>query len=496
MKTVLHLTPAGSQLWRKGPAGWQAHDGASSGPVWVLTDLAEEGFADLQVPRIFGRDRQAFVARQLASRFPDTPYRTVLPAARGGSLMDRIAPPRLGLLGLDAAQRVDAALATLTSPLTGVWTTSMLLAGIGCRKGLPPELFVVLPAPEALRIVVIKNREPVLSRLVAGVTKPADQVAEIVRTLRHLENTRVLERGTHRHGVLILGGADDMAAQLAQDHLELLPWPPPWATSAPPDWRFALFDLAVTTPPGQLAPLSRRVEHVASQWRRAAYGAAALCAALSVWAAFDNVRNILASESARAQAQTEVQRLASAQNEAEQKMVGFGVGAEAVRRAVTLEREELTSAPPLKASLLQLARAIAPHEAARLGQLSWRLLPAGRAPCVGGAPGAAAAAEAAPTGEPTAPTRRLELSFDLTPPQDQAATARAQMVASVSAALAKGDGVSLHRDPARELPQATLSGGASSSDRDKPLSWCLSLPAASVATPGAPTLTSPSGKPP
>lgn len=494
MKTVLHLTPAGSQLWRKGPAGWQAHDDASSGPVWVLTDLAEEGFAELQVPRIFGRDRQAFVARQLASRFPDTPYRSVLPPVHGGSLMDRIAPPRLGLLGLDAAQRVDAALATLASPLTGVWTTSMLLADIGCRKGLPPELFVVLPAPEALRIVVIKNREPVLSRLVAGVTKPADQVAEIVRTLRHLENTRVLERGTHRHGVLMLGGADDMAARLAQDHLELLPWPPPWANSAPPDWRFALFDLAVTSPPGQLAPLSRRVEYVASQWRRAAYGAAALCAGLSIWAAFDNVRSILASESARVQAQAEVQRLTSAMNEAEQKMAGFGVGAEVVRRAVALEREELASAPPLKASLLQLARAIAPHEAVRLGQLNWRLLPAGRAACAGGASGVAAATE--PAAQTTAPARRLEVSFDLTPPQEQAATARAQMVASVSAALAKGEGVSLHRDPARELPQATLSGGASSSDRDKPLSWCLSLPAASVAAPGAATLASPSGKPP
>jgi hypothetical protein len=187
-------------------------------------------------------------------------------------------------------------------------------------------------------------------------------------------------------------------------------------------------------------------------------------------------------------------------NEAEQKMAGFGVGAEVVRRAVALEREELASAPQLKASLLQLARAIAPHEAVRLGQLNWRLLPAGRAACAGGASGVAAATEAAPTSEPvaqtTAPARRLEVSFDLTPPQEQAATARAQMVASVSAALAKGEGVSLHRDPARELPQATLSGGASSSDRDKPLSWCLSLPAASVAAPGAATLASPSGKPP
>jgi hypothetical protein len=306
----------------------------------------------------------------------------------------------------------------------------------------------------------------------------------------------VLERGTQRHGVLMLGGADDMAARLAQDHLELLPWPSPWAKSAPSDWRFALFDLAVTSPPGQLAPLSRRVEYVASQWRRAAYGAAALCAGLSIWAAFDNVRSILAAEDARAQAQAEVQRLTSAMNEAEQKMAGFGVGAEVVRRAVALEREELVSAPPLKASLLQLARAVAPHEAVRLGQLNWRLVPAGQGVCAGGVSGSAAAAEPAPTSEPAAPARRLEVSFDLTPSQEQAATARAQMVASVSAALAKGEGVSLHRDPARELPQAALSGGASSSDRDKTLSWCLSLPAASVAAPGTPTLASPSGKPP
>ena len=79
MKTVLHLTPGGSQYWLKGRDGWQPHDGPPSGPVWVVTDLAEEGFAEIQIPRIFGRDRQNYVSRQVASRFPDTPYRTTLP---------------------------------------------------------------------------------------------------------------------------------------------------------------------------------------------------------------------------------------------------------------------------------------------------------------------------------------------------------------------------------------------------------------------------------
>ncbi|MDP2369747.1 hypothetical protein [Rhodoferax sp.] len=488
MKTVLHLTPSGSQFWRQSREGWQPHDGPSSGPVWVVTDLAEEGFAEIQIPRIFGRDRQAFVARQVANRFPDTAYRTGLPVRHVGGLMDRIAPPRQSLLGLDAAQRIDAALATLASPLAGVWTTSMLLAQIGCKATLPPELFVALPGPDALRIVVIKNREPVLTRLIAGVTLADDQAAEIVRTLRHLENTRVLARGTHRHGVLMLGGDDAMAARLAPDQLELLALPPPWSVSQPDDWRFALFDLAIKSPPGQLAPLARRAEFVASQWRQLAYGASVLVVGLSVWVASDNLRAIAASEAGRTQAQADLQGLTVQLTEAEQRMKGFGVAADVVHRAVTLDREEILSAPALAGPLHQLGAIVGRHEAVRLGQLSWRLLPPGRPACAGGAPNPTGAAEpTAADGAAVVPARRVELSFDITPPEAQRATTRAQMVSSLSSALGKLDGVSLVRDPAKEMPQAALSGGASNTDVDKPLSWCLSLPGVlAPATPSPP----------
>lgn len=475
MKTVLHLTPSGSQVWLKGRDGWRSHDGPPSGPVWVVTDLAEEAFAEIQIPRIFGRDRQNFITRQVAARFPDTAYRTTLPVKPGGGLMDRIAPPRQTLLGLDAAPRINLALDALSTPLAGVWSTSMLLATIACRKPLPAELFVVLPGPDALRVVVIKNRLPVLSRLIAGVTEPADQVAEITRTLRHLENTRVLDRSVHRHGVLVLGDAQGMATALAAEHLDLLTPPPPWANQPPGDWRFALFDLALKSPIGQLAPLSRRTQYVAAQLRQAAYLGAALSLGGALWAAGDNLRYIVAGQASRSQMQASAQALAVQMGEADQKMVGFGVAAETVRSAVALDREEISSAPSLSLQMQQIGSVIGQHETVRLGSFAWTVLPPGRPACsasAAGTPEAPAGAEA------VAQQRLVEISFDITLPEDLREKARAQTVTSVSTLLAKIDGASLIRDPAKGLDKAALSGGGTRFGTDKALSWCLTLPGA------------------
>lgn len=479
MKTVLHLTSAGAQYWRKSHDGWQAHEGPPAGPVWVITDLPEETFAEIQIPRIFGRDRQNFVARQITNRFPDTPYRITLPVRPSGGLMDRIAPPRQTLLGLDAAPRINAALDALSVPLAGVWSTSMLLASIGCKRSLPPELFVVLPGLDALRIVVIKNRLPVLSRLIAGVTQPSDQVAEITRTLRHLENTRVLDRGVHRHCVLLLGDTQGAAALLAQEHLDLLPPPPPWVKQPPSDWRFALFDLALRAPVGQLAPLSRRTQFVAAQVRQAAYLAAALCLGAALWAANGSVRYILAGHSSRLHMQANAQALATQMGEVDHKLVQFGVTAQTVRSAVALDREEVSSAPSLSTQLQQLGVVIGQHEAVRLGQLSWSVLPPGRPACSG-----TSGAAAAPDASAGTPLKRLvEISFDVTLPDGLREKARAQTVASLSALLAKLDGATLVRDPAKGMDKAALSGGGGRAGTDKAMSWCMTLP----GTPMAPT---------
>lgn len=488
MKTVLHLASSGSQFWRKSRDGWQAHDGPPTGPLWVVTDLAEESFAEIQIPRIFGRDRQGFIARQLASRFPDTPYRTMLPARPGGGFMDRMAPPRQTMLGLDAAQRVTTALDALSTPIAGVWTTSMLLASIGCKATLPPELFVVLPGPDALRIVFIKNHAPVLSRLIPGVTQAQDQAAEITRTLRHLENIRALDRRTHRRGVLVLGDPQGMEALLAQDRLDLLPPPPPWTTSPPTDWRFALFDLALTSPVGQLAPLSRRTEFVAARLRQPTYAGAALCLGLALWAAGDNLRDIGASYSSRNEIQGRIQRLATQVNEDEQKMARYGVSAELVRRAVALDQEEIISAPSLPAQMHRLGQVIGRHEAARLGQFEWRIVPPGQPSCTGGgAPTPSGAPAGSVVAEASVPKRVVEISFQSVLPEDQREKARAQSVASMSSMLTKVEGATLIRDPAKELVHAALHGGGARTQNEKTLSWCLTLPGA----PGTPPAIKP-----
>lgn len=490
MKNVLYLATSGTQLWRKRRAGWQAYDGHPDGPVWVVTDLAEESFDEIQIPRIFGRDRQGFIARQLASHFPDTPFCAALPNYPGGSFMDRIAPPRQSLLGLDAASKVNAALDALAAPLAGVWTTSMLLTQIGSKKALPSDLFVVLPTVDALRIVFIKKRVPVLSRLIPGVTQASDQAAEITRTLRHLENTRVLDRNMKRHAVLLLGKAQGMTHLLAKDHLELIDAPAPWSTKPPTDWRFVLFDLALTLPAGQLASLSRRAGFVAARLRAPAYGVAAVSLGLALWASGANLGEIMATQSSQNEIQRHMQYLARQASAVEQEMAGFGVPADLVHRAVALDQEEIAAAPSLPAQMQQLGQIMGQQPALRLSQFEWRMVPSGEAPCNRGAP-SSTGTPAAPPAEGTAPKRQVEISFDITLPQEQPAKARAQTVASLSAKLAKLEGVALILDPAKDLPQATLSGGSASPATEKPMSWCLTLPSQAVS----PAATPPNSKP-
>jgi hypothetical protein len=344
---------------------------------------------------------------------------------------------------------------------------------------------VVLPTAHALRIVFIKNRVPVLSRLIPGITQASEQVTEIVRTLRHLENTHVLERSGRKHGVLMLGDTQDLAALLAAHQLQLLDPPSPWTNTAPADWRFVLFDLVLTSPAGQLASLSRRASFVAARVRQPAYALAAVSLGLALWASVGNLREIVASHSTRIQIEGRTEQLTEQLNEVEQKMAGFGVPPELVRQAAALDREELASAPSLAAHMQQLGQVIGQRPEMRVGQFDWRILQPGQAACARGAPTPAANPEV-PVAEAAAPKRQVEISFDITLPQDQPARARAQSVASLSTLLAKLQGVTLIRDPAKTMLQATLSGGGARPEAEQALSWCLSLPGqpATRRTPG------------
>ncbi len=477
MKLLLHITQAGAQLWRKSRDGWQPQQGDARGPVWVLSDLAEEGFSEIQVPRLFGRDRQNFLDRQLASRFPDTPYRGLLPTPSGGGLMQRIAPPRQTAQGLDAPKRLDAALAESTGPLAGVWLTSWLLVTIGSRKGMPAELFVALPRPDGLRLVVLKDRVPVLSRWIPGVPEPRLLASEIVRTLRHLENTRVLDRSAKPRSVMVLGDSTGTGELLASDNVYLLPPPAPWSSVAPGEWHFALFDLVAASPVGQVAPLAQRTDFVASRLSRIAYGAAMASLALAVWLGVQHATEILAMQSSRQQLQSRVQSQQSKMDIVDLGFGKFGVSADLVREADALNQNELQAIRSFADDLTQLAPIVTRFGAVRLQQYSWRLLAPGQVACAGDMP---VATEPTPP-EGTQPQRLVEVKLTATLPEDQRETARASVIAALSTQLGQLQGVNLVTDPDQAQKKAEIRGGDVTSNPAEAPAWCLTLPARASA---------------
>ena len=479
MKTVLHISAADAQYWRRNAQGWQLCEDAGSGALWVVTNLPEEGFFEIQVPVLFGRDRKNYVQRQLDSRFPDTPYRTVLTPAGSGSVMNRLAPPLQTIFGVDAAPRLSALIEGAGgAPIAGVWATSMLLARLGGHKALPSELFVALPDAGALRIVYLKNRIPVFSRLIPGVTEAANMADEITRTVRHLENTHVLERSATLRDVLFLHNESDIDPWLMQERLSRVPAPPPWRSATTADWRFAVFDMAVSSPAGQLAPLAQRTRFVANKLRPPIYAAAGLCVVLGAWATAGNLSDVANGYTSLAQAGRSTDQLNVQISDVEQKVAGFGVSSEVVQSVVALDQGEIASAPSLADHMIQLSGIVSAVEPVRLSQLGWRMLDTGVEGCNRSAATTAVANAAEAGTAAVIPERRVEINFEVDWPASQSDRARAQDITKLSAMVSRMDGVHLLIDPTQALARGKLTGGGAMAEKSSldAQSWCLTLP--------------------
>ena len=449
------------------------HDGPASGPVWILTNLPAEGIAEIQMPRIFGRDRAAFVDRQLASHFPDTHYRVALSTRKGSSIMDHLAPPRLTALGVDAQVQLDTELASLAQPLAGVWATSMLLAQIGGAKSMASETFVVLPDAQALRIVVVKDGASVMTRVIPDSVGPSAQAGEIIRTLRHLENVRVFQRTQQPRAVLVLGNADGMAQ---------LPVPRRWQVCQEQSLGLQqLFDLACRSPAGQLAPPRLRARFVADRLRKVSYVAAAASLAAGLWMSADNAKTALADRSAQLLVQNRIQ---AAQGQVEQLEAGLsrvGVSPALVLAATALDRDEIGAVRPMTADMQRIGEIVGRQPALRLARLSWAMTEPGRPVCAGeNAPPESAAVTPPAAGETAPPARMVEIQFEAVLPDRQKETERARLTGALSAELAQMQGATLVRNPVEEMAQAVLSGGDRLAN-DSRRSWCVALPASGTA---------------
>lgn len=478
MACVLHISATSSQWWGKRSIVWVPLPEPDKGPVWVLTDLAEESFVEITVPRLFGNDRRNFVERQLANRFPESRFRVSMPAQRGGGLMDRLAPPVEILAAIEPADRVNDALKGLAAPLVGVWSTSMLLAQVGCQKSMPPNLLIVLCQPSGMRILFIKDRTPVLTRLVAAADGATEQSMEILRTMRHLENTRMIERGRQRFSAMLLGSADGLAPILARDRLDALDAAELRKAKLGENWQQALLDMACKSPAGQLAPMLLRESFLAMRLGTVARVLAALCVVLAIAVAAGNVRVIARDHNERNRLEATIGELDNKVVEVDAAIQSFGVAPDLLRRALAVDTEEVTNAPDMPSDLVDLSRTISRVPGARAKSVKWRVMEPGEAACPLAASEAGTAVTEAPEGAEPSPSQGLmvELKLEVTLAPDIGPRTRQQQASEITQKLTKMPGVHIYQDPVRALREGDLSAGASEVDAARELVWCASLP--------------------
>lgn len=481
MKQVLHLGATGDQVWRHDGKGWQAVDAAAaSDSLWVLADLPEESFSEVRVPRLFGRDRAAFIARQLSSAFPETPYRSFLTPPQDeafGSLL----PTRQILFGINAAERLDQAIAASTAPVAGVWPVSLLLARLCRHKDLPRNLVVALPGAGSLRIVYLRNGMPLLTRL-TGTPEAADaQVEQVVRTLGYLEKNQTLPQPRQGHPVLFLGGGG--AVREALYAAGLSPVESPVRRGRPAVSLHALFDLVVGSPEGQLAPLPRRTRHLGRALDRQSRTAALAVAATGVLALGSSGIAVVAEMKERQPLQAQIARLEALAATLDHEIARYKAPPELVRRVIELDEKQIATVPPFADHLRLVAAALSGDASQRLRQLQWRLLQPGELPCGIASDAANPDAEAEAQADPATQTRRVELGFDLALPESYGPRERAQRLGQMSSRLDAIAGARVWKDASRTYAGGSLSGGTQPPSLSA-YAWCLTLPGEPVAETG------------
>lgn len=476
MASILYISAAGSSWWSNSSGAWLAVPGPATETTRVVADLTEETFVEIAVPRVFGNDRKRFVQRQLTSRFPETPFRAALVPPQAGGLMERLAPPKQILTAIEPSERLQAALKTVTAPIVGVWGVSTILAQLGQSKSLPPTLLIVLSQASSTRIIFLKDRSPVLTRLVAASGSAAEQAVEILRTVRHLENTKMLERGAQRLPALLLGTAQGLAGILSGDRIDAVTAPGKQWAEGDSGWRAGLFDLACKGASGQLAPLTLRTSYLTLQLEKAARVAMLVCLVGAVVVASGSILSVVNNTKAESGLNTSANQLTGQIAEAEASVESFGVSPELLRKVLALDSDEIGSAPDLQSQLTVLSRVVSSVPGARVTALNWQFMAASETACPAelGALPLAAVAVPDPAVEPQ---RKLEIKLSIALAADVGPRLKLQQATRITSELGLLPGSVVMLDPAIALRDGDIGSGAlGQADTQRSLNWCVVLP--------------------
>lgn len=481
MKTVLFIDSSGMRYYRHSGGQWSPVEGPSrTDTLWVLVNLPDESLEVIDLPRIYGSDRSIFLERRLTSAFPESTCRSSH-LLSGGML----SPGKVMLTGFSTAQHILDLIEPLDTTVAGLWGVAALLT-IMLKRFSEPDVLVILPNSNALRILVVKDRIPVLTRYVH--CEGDSTAGEILLTRQYLENQRIFERG-QAPPVLFLGDATAVAVRLSNAGLKLLPTPKDFLPKGEAGWLHPIFNKLVSSPSCQLAPLPLRARYIVRNVRWAAYAGAALSLGIGCYYGQAELRAAIALNERTQTLQAEAHH-AAAENERLSALIQkSGADPELVRRATQFEYQEITSAPSNEAFLPLAAAALADVPDARVHTLSFRLAATGSSLCAN-TNAIESDSNQNNTAQPdpysddqTAESpRQAEIQLTVMLPNTLSPQGKTEARKHISAALQSMVGVKLLQDPALAARDAILTGGAGIVTDQTEEHWCLSVPWKTIAT--------------
>lgn len=483
MRTVLLVDSSGTRYFRRDNGIWQLIEKPEhNDKLWVIANLPEETLEAFRVPLLFGRDRSNFLERRLSSAFPHSQYRAA-PIISGNLLKSNM----VVLTGLTVAEAVSGELDKLVVPIAGVWGMAMLLTLI-VRHLTIPNVVLAIPSAHFLRILVIKDGIPVITRCIHRFSEDNNDennsdANEILRTRQHLENRRIFEHDA-MPPVLYMGDAAPVGAHLTRAGLTLLPLPVALAPKGDAAYLHPLFELVISSPRGQLAPLQLRARHLAESIRRAAYAGCAVSLIAAVLFGHEDFSALIDLHGREQTLNADLQIAVKDREHLAGRITATGTDPALVRQATKFVSLEMDAAPTPESILRFTAATIADLPQVRIKSLTFRFpkqderycqghsvidlpLLSGNKPSVSGADDA--------TG---IPPRFTELQFTILLPADLAPAALIEIRKRISASLKARDGVQLMQDPAAFSLISTLKGGfgMDTTSASAENLWCMSIP--------------------
>ncbi len=486
MKTVLLIHASGAHYFRREHGLWLPVDQpAQNDKLWVIANLAEETLEAFKLPVLYGRDRSNYLERRLASAYPHSQYRAA-PLITGTWLKPGFAM----LTGLTNADTVISKLNKLNISVTGVWGIATLLA-LMLKHLAILDVLLVMPSEHYLRILVIKEGVPVLTRCVNRYSEERDSDAnEILRTRQHLEHHRIFEQDAIPP-VLYLGDPTPISAPLTAAGITVLPLPEALSPKGEVAYLHPLFEYVTTSPDGQLAPLRLRANHLAENVRRAAYAGIITCLLAVILFGQEDFRALLTLHRRGQTLSTDLQQASSERERLAGRISASGLDPALVRQATRFAALEMDAAHTPESMLQLAADTIADLPLVRIKSLTYRFPKQGERYCQGhtvidvplvnqkidlGIPLGSKPREAGNNDAAAIPNRYAELQFSILLTENLTPAAEAEIRKRISTALKATEGIQLMADPAAFSLINTLKGGFGMDTAQAENLWCMSVP--------------------